>query len=419
MMTLSEHTSPASRADVSLPSLWLGGIIGAAMPSLLIGRALLSVTLGTALLAALLICSRALLSEQMKRAARHYTIRGFALVILVWSAAIPGSWDPVLSLQSVAGLAALAVAGIVLHGLMRSGGADTGMMMRVLLIGGGAVGVIILAGRLGVPEIFGLIKLKGWQAIDLNSFGRVLANAYAVAAPLIVLSGFILGGRWQWGAVMLAVAALGLAVDTSTGAALLGFAGIIAVLCLTRFMRLRIGTGVILLGALGGIVALNTFSNDNAVTETPGVFMSSASVGTHRQQIWADTVKIASERPLLGHGPNALKFHPVARQPSPYFNNFTVIPSHPHNWVLEILSETGWIGLTALAGWLLVTHICVLRRYLAHSDPALLAVLATSGAFWGAGLANFSFWSPWWLATYVTCMAGCLALRQPSDSGAD
>ena len=416
-MTSFEHASLASRAEVPVPSLWLGGMIGAAMPSLLIGRSLLSITLGLSLLAALLICNRALLLEDMKRAVRHHTIWGFALVLLVWSAAIPGSWNPFLSLQSVVGLAALALAGIALHSLMRSGTADIGMMMRVLLIGGGVVTVVILAGRLAAPEIFGLIKFKGWQPIDLTRFGRVLANAYAVATPLIVLSGFILGGRWRWLSIVMAVAALILAVDTNTGAALLGFAAAIGVVSLSVMMRpgfvaLRIGIGIILFLALGGIVTLHSFSNDNSVTEAPGVFMSSDLVGTHRQQIWTDTVKIASERPLLGHGPNALKFHPIARQPSPYFINFTIIPSHPHSWVLETLSETGWLGLAALVSWLLITHIYVLRRYLAVSDPALLAALTASGAFWGAGLANFSFWSPWWQASYVACIACCFALRR-------
>ena len=423
-MTAFKHISPASQTDVPVLSVWLGGVIGAAMPSLLIGRSLLSVTLGMSLVAALCICNRALLLEDMKRAVRHDTIRGFALVLLVWSAAIPGSWDPVLSLQSIAGLAALAAAGIALHGLMRSGVIDVRMMMRVLLIGGGAVAVVILAGRLAAPEIFGLIKFKGWQPIELPGFGRVLANAYAVATPLVVLSGLVLGGGWRRVSVILTAAALVLAVDTSTGAALLGFAALIGVVCVSVILQtgsglLRAGMVAILFLALAGIVTLHTLSNDNAVTETPDVFMSAVSVGTHRQQIWTDTVKIASERPLLGHGPNALKFHPVARQPSPYFDNFTVIPSHPHNWVLEILSETGWAGLTALVSWLLVTHVYVLRRYLAHSDPALLAALATSGAFWGAGLANFSFWSPWWQASYVACTACCLALRRSSHSGAD
>ena len=178
-MTSFEHASLASRAEVPVSSLWLGGLIGAAMPSLLIGRSLLSVTLGLSLLVALSICNRTLLLEDMKRALRHYTIWGFALVLLVWSMAIPGSWNPILSLQSVAGLAALALAGIALHSLMRSGVADIVMMMRILLIGGGIVTVVILAGRLATPDIFGLIKLKGWQPIALVSFGRVLSNAYS------------------------------------------------------------------------------------------------------------------------------------------------------------------------------------------------------------------------------------------------
>ena len=72
-----------------------------------------------------------------------------------------------------------------------------------------------------------------------------------------------------------------------------------------------------------------------------------------------------------------------------------LLPSHPHSWVLEILSETGIVGFIPFLCALGTAFYVICRRALAGSQPALAAT-GLFGVYFGAGLFSFSFWASWW-----------------------
>src|SRR3546814_13542459 len=89
--------------------------------------------------------------------------------------------------------------------------------------------------------------------------------------------------------------------------------------------------------------------------------------------------------------------------------NAEYIPSHPHNWILEILVETGWIGLAlvvailALLAWKITQR---LRRR--HAGGAATAGLFV--AFWTMSLSNFSILSSWWQGAFLPLLVMLLSV---------
>jgi O-antigen ligase len=127
----------------------------------------------------------------------------------------------------------------------------------------------------------------------------------------------------------------------------------------------------------------------------------------HRQVIWGFTVEIIKESPFFGVGPNTVNLIPGADTVIPFFNQ-EYIPSHPHNWFLEIAAETGIIGLlTFLISLVLLLRALALNAY-RGSGPAWAALMLL-GVFWISSLGNFSIWSTWWLTVLATLMSFPLA----------
>ena len=57
---------------------------------------------------------------------------------------------------------------------------------------------------------------------------------------------------------------------------------------------------------------------------------------------------------------------------------YIYIPAHPHNWVLEVLAETGVVGLAPLMVLMAMMVARLARDYLRTGDPAVLAATAVA-----------------------------------------
>tara|TARA_Y100001968_G_C18996294_1_gene543769 strand:+ start:193 stop:633 length:441 start_codon:yes stop_codon:yes gene_type:complete len=117
----------------------------------------------------------------------------------------------------------------------------------------------------------------------------------------------------------------------------------------------------------------------------------------HRQVIWGFTIDVIKAFPITGVGPNTINMVPGAKNIIPYFNQ-EYVPSHPHNWMLEVAAETGILGLFAL----LITMGLGLKNLIITSkrNPgAAWTAIALLAVFWISSLGNFSIWSSWWLST--------------------
>ena len=114
------------------------------------------------------------------------------------------------------------------------------------------------------------------------------------------------------------------------------------------------------------------------------------------------------DAPWFGNGINAINFLPGADAPMPG-STLNIIPSHPHNWLIEVFAETGAVGAISLV--ILIATLCfkIARNYLHSRDDGMLAALLVNAGYWGSGLLSFSFWSAWWQVSYLLMTALCLA----------
>lgn len=120
-----------------------------------------------------------------------------------------------------------------------------------------------------------------------------------------------------------------------------------------------------------------------------------------RGDIWAHAWNHVGDNWLTGIGINAFRKLPVPFEPFP--SN-----AHPHNFVLQLLLETGLVG-TAAAFALIGAVMLYLWR---HAQVNLwgLAGLCSLVAFWVASLANTSIFQPWWLVFFIVSTAFALRL---------
>jgi O-antigen ligase len=117
----------------------------------------------------------------------------------------------------------------------------------------------------------------------------------------------------------------------------------------------------------------------------------------------------------MGWGINTINLVPLLPGTSPIEFGVPVLPSHPHNWVLEIFAETGIVGGLPMLFAVILQFVIMLRRYRADGRPEILAALSASAAFWISGLFNFSFWSAWWQVSYILVLALLYAATPPEE----
>ena len=122
-------------------------------------------------------------------------------------------------------------------------------------------------------------------------------------------------------------------------------------------------------------------------------------IDTHRQYIWGFTLNKVLDKPLLGYGPDTSNFIEGSQEIIGSKNTGTMpyIPSHPHNFILEILLDTGVIGLLSFFIFNFI-YIYRILNNLNHKGKYLLICFLFY--FWGASLVNFSYWNGWWQTSY-------------------
>ncbi len=155
----------------------------------------------------------------------------------------------------------------------------------------------------------------------------------------------------------------------------------------------------------------------------------------HRQIIWSFVYDVAKDHPILGVGIDSIsrikdanmrvEFPKIVQDSdgSPYRTIMLpgeYVPSHPHNWILEIASETGVVGiaLTLLALMIFLLEIMKLGRKESVNKGAIMVAFYMFAGFWVSSLSNFSIWSAWWLISFFLMMAMILALAQEESTKA-
>jgi len=389
--------------------------LGLAAPMLMFGKAPIFVFL---FLPALVALANARRFEWPARSAATggYRLFGYAAAAtaLLWLVSSIVSSDVTRSLVTVSRTVMLFVLAYFLIDFLRRRKdlLDTGL--RALVV---TSAIMLFAGNFSLyidSSAFDFYSaLRGQEPVLLQLL-KPFDSVAACMLPVILWAGYRLGGPWRL--VALITVPLTLAMLYGKGqqsgvSALFGLAAACAAfgfISLARRLPRWLTYAVIAaLGALALALAVYILTHLPVppVEAVPAPQLPLPD--WHRQVIWGFTLNVLAQFPFFGVGPDTINFVPGAGDLVPGLNQ-EYVPSHPHNWMLEIASETGLLGLFALLVTMLVGLRLLFLRALAGEVPASIAI-AVLAAFWCSSLGNFSIWAFWWLSVLAVLLSFPLA----------
>tara|TARA_B100000579_G_C22811384_1_gene845409 strand:+ start:385 stop:1605 length:1221 start_codon:yes stop_codon:yes gene_type:complete len=127
-------------------------------------------------------------------------------------------------------------------------------------------------------------------------------------------------------------------------------------------------------------------------------------IDAHRQFIWAFSITRIKDKALFGYGPDTSNFIEGSQEiiGNYYTGTMKYIPSHPHNFLLELMLEVGIFGTTAFIIFIILLNFNIFKISNIRQQYFLIFF---NGYFWGASLVNFSFWLGWWQGSYFFILA--------------
>ena len=402
---------------VPLHGLIFAAATGVAIPILFYGRALLAIAMAVALLALL---AGPAPRRLVARAQGLVTTPVGVLLILTFLAWLPNAFHSLEPLNSATTVtrtfALLFLAYLVWYGLQEN--ADLRRICRRFLIASMLITVCFaLVSKLGHPGVYWLIRQEPWQDTPMLTELKPVAALAPFLVPLALLVGREDPRSWRWAAWALSAGlmfVIFVAESRSSLAGMLGGAAFIgaALACRARMRNALVVAAGLVVGIVATVIWLKASRHIEA--SMGEWFFPLWLIDFPRQAIWQFVLEQFARHPWIGLGGNTINLVPGADAVIPAADGLHLVPSHPHNWVVELLAETGVVGFGAYLALVGVTLWTVMRRYLRSGHPGHLAVIAMIGGFLTSGLFNFSFWSSWWQASVL--LFGAMALASTASS---
>jgi O-antigen ligase len=400
-------------------------LLSFALPIQIMGRVAIASTLTLAFFCFLFLPQK---SIYLKRAldAAWSPIGLMALIMaLFWVPNIFQSIDPIRSLEAgirifiFIGLATLFWAILVEHVSHHK------LFCKTFILASSLAVIIALIAKLAVPELYWFVNFKGWRDVSVATNLKSFSALSVFIIPALLCLGFRLREGW----VMLAIASaigflilVGLTYNRATIAGLLAiivFSAGLGAWSSPRSRLIRIGFPVGALAVVVGVLVWLNITRQRPDFEGDWYFPLWL-IDYQRQSIWSFAVELVQKNVWYGMGINTINFAPGADDIIPNTaTNLKMMPSHPHNWILEVLAETGVFGFLSLFGTIVLSIIHMTRAFLRGGDSTYLVTICMSVGYWVSGLFNFSFWSAWWQMSFVLIIALCLSLKSTSKFSTD
>jgi len=401
-------------------AMLFASLIGAAIPSLVLGRVVFAVVVGLGVVALLASELRAVAWQHLIKQIRSPIGILVLATLAVWMISSLGSNFPVRSVEaSVRSGLFVAIGAMIYAGLQ----ANT-LLLRWCLcsfIAASFIAIVVAMIEItALPELYWALRLKGWLSISLGTKLKAFSSLAVIVIPVLALSARRCRSYWSVSAVIAIVGIVALVWLTYNRAAIAGFLCIFLTIFLCQAFRFGAHKHVVML--LSGFAAscasiliwlrisrghyLDAIHQPHASGATGSDWLIPVwLVDFQRQTMWDHALRIAEKAPWLGIGPNTINFVPSADQPLPGNESLHIIPAHPHNWIVEIIAETGAFGFFALLTLILFAIGSLLLQYRRTGSFAALSSIAIMAGYWGSGLFNFSYWSAWWQVSFVLALA--------------
>jgi O-antigen ligase len=396
-------------------------LIGAAIPSVVFGRAVFAAIAGLGFLALMASELRPIAWRHLIMQAR--TPLGILIIVtlVLWIFSSLGSSFPSRSLEaSIRSGLFIAIGTLIYTGLQADARLYKLCLQAFTVVSMIAI-VIAVIEITFLPEIYWALRLKGWISTPLKTELKGFSSLAVIMVPVLILVAHRC--RMYWSATAaITMAGVGFLVwDISNRAAIAGFLCMPLAIALCQVLRYGARKRVLVIisgfaASLAIIIVWLRFTRGHLVAKAAGSdwLIPVWLVDFQRQTIWEHALGIASKAPWFGIGPNTINFAPGADRPLPGNESLHIIPAHPHNWVVEILTETGIIGLSLLLLVIFSATYRFTRRYRQTGNIAVLAAVAIMAGYWTSGLFNFSYWSAWWQVCFLIGVAISLAWNEES-----
>lgn len=385
--------------------------IGLAVPAMVSGRAVLQGIAAAALIAVLIVAWRD--RTIFARAGAAARSRLGVVVIIAFAAmavSIPGSLDPLRSFEAWGRTLAYICGCTLFWAFLSEDPRALRQATRTLVLFSLISAGIIIIAQVGYREPLKWIRDEFRHMPSTWAFHAPKAYAAlgACAAPVLAWVATRETGIWRWAALGAALLLIYIVITTVNKSALGGLLTMILVvsfaLAARKHRKWLAAWGIWAVATTAAVLFLVYELPDEPSSTAVWDWMPPQLVDTHRQQIWHFTAGKIAEAPWTGYGINVINRVEGAGDILPGYDA-EALPSHPHNWILEILGETGLIGFIPVFLAIAWSAARSFRRYLLWADPAALAQLGLTAVFWGSSLFNFSIWSSWWLIGYFLLMA--------------
>ncbi|MEM7122359.1 MAG: O-antigen ligase family protein [Pseudomonadota bacterium] len=411
MEIVDENSSAASRYAASLAAVALG----ASVPILILGRAGMAVAIAIAIIGLVVTSDRSRLVYDVTAAIKTPLGTAVAVTFALWLVSVIGSPEVALSAKIWARMIALLVAAVALVSLLRRAPHLHDLALKALIVtalAGAAVGLVTV---LMWPDP--LLSLRGHGAnLDQANLAVSVLKSYgtaiACAMPVVLWAGWRMDARWRAPAVIFQFLALALLIVLESRAGLVAAAvggGIFACWFVWRIGRAWLIGAVALIMAAGIAIAFATNERNNQIEAA--LDLPIWLVDAHRQTIWDASLQRFTEAPIFGWGIDVIDKLPGANDIVPG-SGVEFIPSHPHNWAIEVLAETGVVGFAAMSVALIVLAVGGIRATRRDGAPGA-TLLAVCAIFFLVSLISYSFWAFWWQATFVLMASLAIAPLTP------
>ncbi len=389
-------------------------LIACALPIQVMGRATITVMVVGAMLCFLSLPEKSRYWRRVAQQARGPLGLMLAVTFILWLPNVFLSIDPQRSLTTAirpfiyVGVATLFWAVLVEHRWLHN------LSLRALLLASLVATTIATIAETGVPELYWFLHFRGWLSVPLGTSLKSYSALAVFMVPVFIWAGFRLRGSWAWLAALNVVGSLAFVWQTYNRAAIAGFVAMAVLAAIwtalsknSRPVKALLLIGVIALLA-GVLIWLNT------TRSRPGFqgewLFPLWLVDFQRQTIWKFALELVERNFWFGLGINTINFAPGADAIIPNtVGNLKMIPSHPHNWLLEVAAETGIFGVLSLVSVVAMSLLRYFRGFLQTGEGAYFVTACVATGYWFSGLFNFSFWSSWWQMSFVLVCAICLA----------
>lgn len=401
----------------SIPSRLFPVFVGISIPAIVIGRSALGAFIILALACIPLLPDR---KEIWAKSVSAMKSRGGLFVLITFIAWIPNlfnSLDPLVSFTTLIRSFLYILAVLFIYSALSRDQLTPEYALRTLVISSTVLALIAVVGLIGPSELVGFIRAKGWADYNATLYLKESAISGALLIPMLIWIAYRYRGLW---AILCAIAVIACLImiwltgNRSSMAGLLALlivVGIFVSLYQRNTKKTVIAAFIIMIGAILIVGWLYFFYNPNVPKSAVELLLPGWLVDPQRQTIWAFSWNAGEPHRWFGVGINAIDKLASAAEWNDAISTRN-IPLHPHNWMVEIIIETGIIGFISMLLGIGYFSLRWARQFLRTGDSSLLALLGVWSVYWATSLFSVSYWSSWLQASFLITTAICLACRQ-------